>query len=103
MRLLLVPVFDPTACISVVDDVTQILVISIMHSVALLQWSETVGRVPVWTLPVVRLITLDSVVAVENQVHHGCCIQHRVEALYRRVDFFIVFRQVGCELVDEHS
>jgi cytochrome c oxidase subunit IV len=39
---------------------------------------------------------------VENQVNHGCCVQHRVKALYMCIAFFIVFRQVGSELVDEH-
>jgi hypothetical protein len=52
---------------------------------------------------VVKLMTPYFIVAVEYRVNHGWCVQHRLEALYMRNDFFIIFRQVGCELVDEHS
>jgi hypothetical protein len=72
--LLLAPVFDPSACISTADNVPQVLVIPIMPSTMLLWWSETAGRVPTWTLPVVKLLTPVSVVAVVNRVHHGCCV-----------------------------
>jgi hypothetical protein len=27
----------------------------------------------------------------EDRVNHSCCIQHRLEALYMHVDFFVVF------------
>jgi hypothetical protein len=55
------------------------------------------------TLSVVKLMTSYFAITVEDQVNHGCCVQHRLEVLYMHIDFFIVFRQVGCELVDEHS
>jgi hypothetical protein len=55
-----------------------------------------------WTLSVVRLMTPYFTVTVEDRVNHGCCVQYRLEALYMCIDFFIVFRQVRCELVDEH-
>jgi hypothetical protein len=51
---------------------------------------------------VVKLMTPYFIVTVKDRVNHGCCIQHRLEALYMCIDFFIVFRQVGCELVNEH-
>jgi hypothetical protein len=64
--------------------------------------SETVGLVPTRTPLVIRLLPLDSVIAVENQVRNYGYVQHVLEALDLRIDFFIVFRQVGCELIDEH-
>jgi hypothetical protein len=67
-----------------------------------LRWSETIGHVLVQTLTVVKLVTLYFTVTVKDRVNHRCCVQHRLEALYMHIDFFIVFRQVGCELVDEH-
>jgi hypothetical protein len=51
---------------------------------------------------VVQLVTPYFTVTVENRVNYGCCVQHRQVALYMRIDFFILFRKVGCELVDEH-
>jgi hypothetical protein len=41
-------------------------------------------------------------ITIEDWVNHGCCVDHRLEVLYMRIDFFIVFRQVRYELVDEH-
>jgi hypothetical protein len=80
----------------------QISVIPISPSAAFLRWSETAGRVPVWTLLVVKLMTLYFIITVEDRVNYSCCIQHRLEALYLHIDFFIVLMKVGCELVDEH-
>jgi hypothetical protein len=100
--LILAPIFDPAACISVVDDITHVSVIPITPSTMLLWWSETTGRVPAPTQPVVKLLTSVSIVMVTNRFHHDCCIQHRLEVLYMCIDFFIVLRQVGCELVNEH-
>jgi hypothetical protein len=99
---LLVSVVNSIACISAADGATQISDIPIPPSVAFLRWSETAGRVPMWTLSVVRLMTPYFTVTVEDRVNHGCCVQYRLEALYMCIDFFIVFRQVRCELVDEH-
>jgi hypothetical protein len=100
--MLLVPVVNSITCISVADEVAQISVIPIPPSAAFLRWSEIDARVPAWTLSVVKLVTPYSTVMVMDWVHHSCCIQHRLEALYMCIDFFIVFRQVGYELVDEH-
>jgi hypothetical protein len=87
---LLAPVFNPTTCISAVDDIAQIAVISITPSVALLWWSDAAGRVPTGTLPVVKLVIPDSVFAVVNRVNYSCCIQHRLETLDMCVDFFVI-------------
>jgi hypothetical protein len=64
---LLAPVFDPSA-----DDVMQVSVILITLLAAPLRWSEAASQVPMWTLLVVKFLTLDSIVAVMNWVHHGC-------------------------------
>jgi hypothetical protein len=50
----------------------------------------------------VMLVTLCFVVMVECRVNHGCCVQHRLEALHICVAFFVVLRQVWSELIDEH-
>jgi hypothetical protein len=99
--MLLAPVVNPNACISTADDIAQISVISIPPSATFLQWSETTSRVPARTMSVVKLMTQYFAITVEYRVHHACCIQHRLEALYMCNDFIIIFRQVGCELVDE--
>jgi hypothetical protein len=77
------------------DDITQIMIIPIMLSVALLWWSETNGRVPTETPLVVKLMIPDSIIVVMVWVHHDCYVQHRLEALDKHVDFFIIFRQMG--------
>jgi hypothetical protein len=89
--------------ISTTDDIAKVIVIPMSSSVTLLQWSETTGRVPARTLLVVKLMTPYLAITVEDWVNHGCYVQHHMEALYMRIDFFIVFRQVGFELIDEHS
>jgi hypothetical protein len=99
---LLMPVFNPVACISVVDDVAKILTIPVSSSIAFLRWTETACRVPVTTLPVVTLMTSCFVITVESQVNHGCCIQHHLEVLHVCINFFVVLWQVGCQLIDEH-
>jgi hypothetical protein len=88
---LLAPVFNPVACISIVEHVTQVLVIPISPLAALLQWSEATGQVSMGTLLVVMLMNLCFVVAVEGRVDNGCCVQNRVETLHVCIDFFIVF------------
>jgi hypothetical protein len=40
--VLLMPIFNPVACISAVDDVAQISVIPVSPSIAFLRWSEIV-------------------------------------------------------------
>jgi hypothetical protein len=55
---LLAPVFNPIVRISTVDDTAQISVILILPSATFLRWSEIAGRLPAWTLPVVKLMTL---------------------------------------------
>jgi hypothetical protein len=92
----------PVPCISIADDIAQVLVISVSSSVTFLRWSETTGRVPVRTLSVVRVLTPHSVVVLENQIHHDRYVQHCLEALNMRVEFFIVLGQVGCEFIDDH-
>jgi hypothetical protein len=55
------------------------------------------------TVLVVKLVTPDSFFAVVNPVHHGCCVQHGLEALDMHVDLFIILGQMGVvDLVDEH-
>jgi hypothetical protein len=100
--VLLIPIFNPVACISAVDDVAQISVIPVLSSTAFLQWSETACRVPVRTLPVVRLVAPCFIIMDECRVNHGCCVQHRLEAFHVCINFFIVLWQVGCQLIDEH-
>jgi hypothetical protein len=98
---LLMPVFNSAACISVADDVTQISVIPVLSSAVFLRWSETASRIPMGTIGGHARHPL-FILTVERQVNHGCCIQHRLEALHMCVDFFIVFWKVGGELIDEH-
>jgi hypothetical protein len=68
---LLTLVFNPVVCISIVDDVMQISVVSVSSSVALLRWSEIACRVPMLTLPVVRLVTSCFIIMVECRVNHS--------------------------------
>jgi hypothetical protein len=59
-------VFNPALCISATDDVAQILVVPISSLAAFLWWSEIACRVPVLTLPVVRLMTPCFIISVET-------------------------------------
>jgi hypothetical protein len=52
---------------------------------------------------VIKILITDYIVTVENRVCNCGCVQHCLEALDVRIDSFIVYRKVGCELVDEHS
>jgi hypothetical protein len=88
--VLLMPIFDPVTCISATDDVAQISVIPVSSSTVFLLWSETACRVPMRTLPVVKLVTPCFVVTVECRVNHGCCVQHHLEALHMCINFFVV-------------
>jgi hypothetical protein len=93
--VLLTPVFDPAACISTANDVTQISVIPASPSAAFLRWSETACQVPVWTLLVVMIMTPCLVITVECRVHHSCYVHHRLESLDVSSNFMIVFWQEG--------
>jgi hypothetical protein len=96
----LAPIFNPVTCISVANDVTQVSPVSIL--VALLWWSDVASRVPVCAWAVVRVLTLPSVSTHRGWVVNDSCIQHGLEALDLRVDLLVVFRQQGCQLVDDH-
>jgi hypothetical protein len=76
---LLAPVVNPVVCISVMDDIAQVTVMSILPMAALLRWSETTGRVPTRTLSVVKLMTPYFIITVEDWADHGCCVQHHLE------------------------
>jgi hypothetical protein len=72
--MLLTPVVNLVMWISLVDDVAQVSVIPIMPLAAILQQSETTGRVPTQTLLVVKLMTPYFAVTVEDRVNHSCCV-----------------------------
>jgi hypothetical protein len=95
-------VFNPVTCISTADDVEQILVVPVSSSAVFLWGSETVCRVPMVTLLVVRLVTPCFIITVKCQVNHGCYVQHRLEAPHICINFFIVLWQVGGHLIGEH-
>jgi hypothetical protein len=101
--MLLTPVFDPITCISTADDIMQILIILVSSSTTFLRWSETACRVPVRTLPVVKLMTPCFIITVECHVNHGCCVQHHLVVLHVCINFFIVLWHVGSQLVYEHA
>jgi hypothetical protein len=96
----LASIFNPVTCISVANDVTQVSPVSI--PAALLRWSDVASRVPVCAWAVVMVLTLPSVSTHRGWVLNDSCIQHGLEALDLRVDLLVVFRQQGCQLVDDH-
>jgi hypothetical protein len=63
---LLAVVFYSAVCICIANDVVQVLIIPILPLAAFLQWSETASRVPMRTLSVVKRLTLNTIVTVEN-------------------------------------
>jgi hypothetical protein len=63
--MLLTPIFDLATCISIVDDVAQISIIPVSSSAAFLRWTEIACRVPVQTLPVVKLMTQCFIIMIE--------------------------------------
>jgi hypothetical protein len=65
---LLASVVYLTTCISAVDDIAQLVIVLMTPSAMLLGWSEAACRVPMGTLPVVKLVTLDSVFAVVEKL-----------------------------------
>jgi hypothetical protein len=84
------PVFDPTTSISVLDDITQVTVVPTTPSTVLPWWSDAAGRVLMGTPLAVKLMTPVSILVVVDRIYHCCCVQHRLEALDMRVDFFII-------------
>jgi hypothetical protein len=89
---LLAPVFNPVACISVVDYIAQVPVVPISSSIVLLQGSETTSRVPMWALAMVRVLTPHSISTHENWVHDDGCDSHCLESLNLRIALLIVLR-----------
>jgi hypothetical protein len=62
------PVFDPAECISDVNDIAQVTVVSIVLWATLLWWSDAIGRVPTRTLLVVIFVTSVSVLLIMDWV-----------------------------------
>jgi hypothetical protein len=87
---LLMPDFDLATCVFAMDDIIQVSIILVPPLATFLLWSETTSRVPVWTLPMFKVMTLCFVMTVECRVNHGCCVQHRLEALHVCINFFVV-------------
>jgi hypothetical protein len=54
------------------------------------------------TLSVVKLVTLVSILVDVDRIHHGLHVQHRLEALDMHIEFFIIFGEMGSDLIDEH-
>jgi hypothetical protein len=53
-------------------------------------------------LPVVTFMTPVSILLVMDWFRYGSRIQHLLKALNMRVDLFIIFWQVGGDLINEH-
>jgi hypothetical protein len=68
-----VSVLNPTMCISVVDDITQVAVVCNLPLATLLRWGDAAGRVPMRTLPMAIIVTLVSILLVVDWICHGCC------------------------------
>jgi hypothetical protein len=60
-------VFNPIACISATNDITQVAVVSPMPSTVLLRWGDAAGRVPTGT-------TLVFIMSVMDWIRYGCCV-----------------------------
>jgi hypothetical protein len=88
-------VFNSTMCISTVDDVVQVIVVSIVSSAALLWWSDAAGQVPTRTLPVVIIMTPISILMVIDWICYYCRVQHRLESLDVHIDLFVIFSKMG--------
>jgi hypothetical protein len=97
---LLAPVFNSVAHVSIVDDITQVSPVPI--SIALLWWSDVASRVPMLAWAVVSVLTPPSVSMFRGRVLNDSYIHHGLEVLNLRIDLFIVFRQQGCQLIDDH-
>jgi RsiW-degrading membrane proteinase PrsW (M82 family) len=88
-------VFNSATCISVMDDVTQVAVVSFASSAMLLRWSNAAGRVPMRTITVVIIVTPVFVLLVIDSICYYCRIQHHLESLDVRVDLFVIFGEMG--------
>jgi hypothetical protein len=85
-----------------VNDVTQDTLVSATPSTSFLRWSDASSRVPIGTLPMVFFMTPTFVLLVMDWIRCGCCVQHRLEALNMRVDFFVIFGKMRGDLINEH-
>jgi hypothetical protein len=63
---LLAPIFNLVVCISVANDVTQVMVILVSSSAVFLWGSEAAGRVSAQSLAVVRVLILHSISVIWN-------------------------------------
>jgi hypothetical protein len=54
-------------------------------------------------VPVVIFVTPVFVLLVVHWICYGCYVQHRLEMLDMRVDFFIAFRQMRGDLINENA
>jgi hypothetical protein len=54
------------------------------------------------TLLVVIIVTPVFVLLIVDWVRYHCYVQHRLEAFNVRIDFLIIFWQMGGDLIDEH-
>jgi hypothetical protein len=55
--LILAHVFNPATCISGIDDVAQVAIVSVTSSAVRLPWSDATGRVPTKAFSVVIIMT----------------------------------------------
>jgi hypothetical protein len=88
-------VFDSATSISDVDGITQVMVISIASSATFHPWSDAAGQVPMRTLLVVIIMTPIFVLVVIDWIRYRCCVQHRLEAVDVRIDFLVIFGEMG--------
>jgi hypothetical protein len=95
-------VFNSATCISTANDVTQDAVVSVMSSTVLLWWSDATGRVPMRALPAVIIMTPISVLLVIDWILYCCHVQHHLESIDVRVDFFVIFGEMGVDLINQH-
>jgi hypothetical protein len=65
------PVLNLIACIPVMDDVTQVMVVTVTPSAMLLWWSDAAGQVSTGTLPVVMFVTLVSILPIVGWIRYG--------------------------------
>jgi hypothetical protein len=96
----LASVFNLVMRISVANYITQEPFVPI--SAVLNRRCYAAGRVPARALAVARVLTLPPVSLIKGRVNHYSHVQHCMEVLDLRIYFLTVFRQQGCELVDDH-
>jgi hypothetical protein len=78
------------------------VVVSIVSLVVLLPWSDAAGRVPTKVFPVVIIMSLVSVLLVVDWICNHCRVQHHLERIGMRVDYFIIHGEMGGDLIDQH-